>query len=454
MHPKGYNTQKDNFMKNCSVSLNEDLDLIAVISPDSINLEVGSQQEYDIEKMKNLYDRFRLDSTPIEQKLKEPHSDLWKVVAYTDLIEHRVNMYSDQIEKKDLLSYLNLILYLVIGSVLIYLLGKRFLIPISGKPDFIHRLLVSEKINSLLLSVILLVLFFIMQYFASPFGRFTSIFPFNQLDFTNLSNMIRFGFSMMLQLIALYLLYLYFFVLNKLIYKFFHKLMQILLVGLVLGTIILLIRYLDIYSLTYDSLQAAWGISFFYKIPNLSLDKMIASISILIIDVAAFVGLIYLLVKFLIPSKSVSRQTNLLRFYPLAFVIVLILIMLNIQIISTEFNLLTYYKLTNTRKIVSSGMKIQATVYQWYQQQLDRGFDTSEIPDSFFVSVEDLENTEFEKTWENAKLIMTFNFSDYLGKISEVKQYLQAETGKFNTNFPNEKYGWFLKNMFVIDNEK
>ena len=68
------------------------LELIAPLSQDSLNFQIGSQPEYDIELMKTLFDKFEIDSEQYLQGMSKSYNDFWRKAVEAEL---RTKLISD-----------------------------------------------------------------------------------------------------------------------------------------------------------------------------------------------------------------------------------------------------------------------------------------------------------------------------------------------------------------------
>ncbi len=384
--------------------LNEDFDLIEQIITDSLDNQIDTLHDYDIDLIKELYNK--VDLTPPSQyfeKLEQPHNDLWNVTIYGELFLHLIDRVA-----KDILQSYNWILiifysiFLVMMVALTYVVYKK-LYPYIYESDLICKIKQKSRITKIVISIDLLLCSFILFYFIYKLSKIENLIVNNSDISGNLINLVHY----ILVLFLIYLLHIFSYINNKSNSKYSIKNVIELLCALVF--IITIIRYL---SKAIKVLHSAYYIYFSNQtLLFIGYERFFSFIVIMLITVLAIVSMLYVIYNLIIAPRRMNRLAYLLKIYFILIIMnnVFDLYQIKIDQFSRMVNVQSGNMLQHKTERISS--KIQAETYQWFHKQKDAGKNTNILPNELTLSAESMDDVSFTKEWDGNNLVMYFKFN-------------------------------------------
>ena len=237
--------------------------------------------------------------------------------------------------------------------------------------------------------------------------------------------------SIIVNLISLYLLYLFFLISAGTKIKWFSGIVEISMVLFILMVLIFSNKKANIIFLSYNTYSTAIKVFLSDKMHLfVGYESLIAFISVLLLTITINICLLYFLIKIIFPAKNVIRASYLFKYFAFSQFLAFIIIMLNARVNVLDMMINKQYDNSAFKNVHIVETKIIAETYQWYQQQTENSHQTEILPAGILHAAENIKNTECSKKWDGRNLEVIIKYFWYDGIVRSAELELDAETGE------------------------
>lgn len=420
---------------------NDDGKVVDEFSHAFVNENLKDHLPYDYKILEKLCAKFELDSEDSIEKSKQKNGHLWREYTLGIVLHQLVERLAHGIINHNVWNGLIFYLIMVIIGILITLLIYRkepakFFRKVDPLEWIRKKLQVDEIPFTFIIMLTVIITIFGITMALSHYN-----FNFNEIINDDLKAEIV---VFVLFIIFQCFIFLLFQITKHIKHsrslkaaKIFDSLTSFLVI--IIGFILIIPTATNLIDKLYSTFTSASILLSSKIIPYANSYRFVAYGLVVLSLVLLVIGFIYMIIKFITKKDQDLRINYLVQFSVIIFVLFAFLRILSSQTNTLESMVNNQHWNSKRSNRASLLMKLDAEVYQWYNQQIDAKRSIAQIPIEFIDHLAERDDFDFSYNWDGTLFETNIRYPQDDGVIKSIQYNLDVIKGTQKSNVTDEE---------------